>query len=224
MEWPAAGWTLELLEARFPALPLSTVALDGGRVAMDDRVGLLVAKEPLGPFVRSVREGRAQRYAMAWLSELSEELTREVPKPAYIDRAGWTMAVLWIGAAGTVSGMHHDLADNLHTQLAGRKRFWLVDPADSKKLRPNGLFHGVPNGCSVDLEAPGASRDRSLDGLVVHTAELQQGDALYLPRGWWHHVRTLESGVSVNHWWADGWRRVVVEGADLFKRLRGVSR
>ena len=117
-----------------------------------------------------------------------------------------------------------DLADNLHTQLVGKKRFWLVDPADSKQLRPNGLFHGVPNGCAVDLESTSIEDDRALGGLVVHEATLSPGDALYIPRGWWHHVRSVESGISVNHWWASGWRRAVVEGADLFKKLRGVSR
>jgi hypothetical protein len=55
-------------------------------------------------------------------------------------------------------------------------------------------------------------------------AELAPGDAIYIPRRWWHHVRTLVSSVSVNLWWADGEYRLVVLGGDTFKRLRGISR
>jgi hypothetical protein len=37
-------------------------------------------------------------------------------------------------------------------------------------------------------------------------------------------VRTLEISASVNYWWASGARQVVVQAADVFKRIRGISR
>ncbi len=223
-DWPARGWTLEGLERRHGEVEVSTVSLTNGRVTMDGRRGLLLAREPLGPVVRRVREGSAERYLMTGFSALPPALTDAVPTPGYLAGAGWTKAVLWVGVAGTVSGMHRDLADNLHTQLAGQKRFWLVSPADSARLRPNGLLHGVPNGCEVELESREAHDDPALEGLEVLEATLLAGDAIYLPRRHWHQVRTMESGISVNHWWASGWRRGLVEAGQLFKKIRGVSR
>jgi ribosomal protein L16 Arg81 hydroxylase len=31
---------------------------------------------------------------------------------------------------------------------------------------------------------------------------LEAGELLYLPPGWWHHVRSLGVTISVNTWWA----------------------
>jgi oxalate decarboxylase/phosphoglucose isomerase-like protein (cupin superfamily) len=55
-------------------------------------------------------------------------------------------------------------------------------------------------------------------------AELQAGDTIYIPRRWWHHVRTTAVSLSVNHWWARGTWATLVKSADLFKRMRGISR
>ena len=30
---------------------------------------------------------------------------------------------------------------------------------------------------------------------------LEPGDLLYIPKHWWHHVRSLETAASVNVWW-----------------------
>ena len=30
---------------------------------------------------------------------------------------------------------------------------------------------------------------------------LQPGDMLYIPAGWWHYVRSLNTSASVNFWW-----------------------
>jgi ribosomal protein L16 Arg81 hydroxylase len=55
-------------------------------------------------------------------------------------------------------------------------------------------------------------------------AELGPGDVIYIPRGWWHHVRTLDLSISVNFWWARGMRRLLVQAADYVKRVRRISR
>ena len=82
----------------------------------------------------------------------------------------------------------------------------------------------MPNGCRVDIENPDLARFPRLRGVETMVAELEPGDALYIPRRWWHHVRTLQESVSANYWWATGLRAAVVSGADWYKRLRGVSR
>ena len=91
-------------------------------------------------------------------------------------------------------------------------------------MYPHHLFDSFPNGCRVDIENPDFAHFPKLEGVETMVAELEEGDAIYIPRRWWHHVRTLETTVSVNYWWADGTRWALVMAADAFKRLRGISR
>jgi ribosomal protein L16 Arg81 hydroxylase len=89
---------------------------------------------------------------------------------------------------------------------------------------PNSFFDGVPNGCRVDVDHPDHARFPRLREAEMFVAELGPGDVIYIPRGWWHHVRTLELSISVNFWWARGVRRLFVHAADYVKRVRRISR
>ena len=60
-------------------------------------------------------------------------------------------------------------------------------------------------------------------GFEPSVGELAPGDAVYIPRGTWHHVRTIADSLSVNFWWARGVWLPLVVGVDLFKKLRGIS-
>jgi Cupin-like domain len=51
---------------------------------------------------------------------------------------------------------------------------------------------------------------------------LEPGDALYLPRLWWHQMRSLDFSISVSHWWASGAAFWAVRAALLYKKLRAL--
>jgi hypothetical protein len=224
-EWPALRrWSLDFLQCTHATLPITTARVQAGAVVMDRKKGLLHERMPLGAFIEALRAGAADRYLMSRMHELPETLRCDTPIPQAIQSAPWQSGNLWIGAAGVVSAMHRDLADNLHVQVRGRKRFVLVAPQQSSSLYPNAFFDGVPNGCRIDIELPDFVRFPKLRRVETLLAELDAGDALYIPHRWWHHVRTLELSVSVNFWWATGAQRFLVVAADGFKRLRGISR
>jgi hypothetical protein len=224
-DWPARRrWSGDFFAAAYPDVLVTTARLADGVVVMDRRRGLIQGRERLGPFLAALGAGAHDRYMMAPLGELPQELRADAPPPAYLAGTTLQSAKLWIGSAGTVSGLHFDLADNLHAQVSGRKRFTLVDPRQSACVYPNSFFDGVPNGCRVDVERPDHARFPRLRDAELLVAELEPGDAIYVPRGWWHHVRTLELGIAVNFWWARGVRRLLVQAADYVKRVRRISR
>jgi ribosomal protein L16 Arg81 hydroxylase len=142
----------------------------------------------------------------------------------YCADAAWRNSNIWMGGPGTIARMHRDLADNLHIQVFGRKRFTLVAPAQSSMIYPNTLFDKFPNGCRSDIEQPDFDRFPKMRGVEPWIAELDPGDAIYIPRRWWHHVRTLAISMAVNYWWASGRHRFIVQAADYVKRIRGLSR
>jgi len=99
-------------------------------------------------------------------------------------------ASLWIGPAGTVTPLHHDTCSVLFAQLHGRKLFRLASPLDTA------LFDGaVAMYAAVDPEAPATYADRDVR---FTTVDLQAGEILFIPVGWWHHVRALDVSISVS--------------------------
>lgn len=107
----------------------------------------------------------------------------------------------WFGPAETVSCCHHDPMHNLLVQVVGSKRVTLFPPgpAASRGLYPNSGRQS--NTSQVDIEAPQLDKYPLFAELKPIVFELQEGDTLYIPPGWWHHVRSLEISMSVSFWW-----------------------
>jgi Cupin-like domain len=110
--------------------------------------------------------------------------------------------MLWVGPCGTVSRLHYDPLDNVLLQIAGTKRVYLIDAA----VDPSCLYAGTTHQYNVsairDVTAPDLARyPRFAEVPAIWTTELQAGDTLFLPRRWWHAVRSLEYSISVNAWW-----------------------
>ncbi|WP_374275186.1 cupin-like domain-containing protein [Brevundimonas sp.] len=112
---------------------------------------------------------------------------------------------LWIGNRAKVA-IHHDPAENVAVVAAGRRRFTLFPPEAVGDLYM-GPFHDTPAGVQVSLvhlTQPDLERyPRFAQALKVGLeAELEPGDALYIPFQWYHHVEALEPvNVLVNYWW-----------------------
>jgi lysine-specific demethylase 8 len=103
---------------------------------------------------------------------------------------------LWVGSK-TRSGLHYDNADNLFAQIHGRKRALLISPKDSRFLYP---FSDSPSKSQVDLDSPDLNRHPRCARAEVWSCDLCPGDALFMPRGWWHHIRSEEVSMSINCW------------------------
>lgn len=112
---------------------------------------------------------------------------------------------VWMGHASNVS-THYDTMDNLACVAAGSRRFTLFAPQLIGKLYV-GPIDNTMAGQPVSLAASSPpDRDRfPLFEEIKHqalVAELQAGDALYLPKLWWHQVESTASfNVLVNYWW-----------------------
>ncbi len=112
---------------------------------------------------------------------------------------------IWIGQAADISA-HYDTADNLACVVAGRRRFTLYSPDLIASLYP-GPIDNTLSGQPVSLAAsqpPDAARFPRFFAAQAKalTAELEPGDALYLPKLWWHRVQsTAPFNIMVNYWW-----------------------
>ena len=115
-------------------------------------------------------------------------------------------ARMWIGNRVRTQ-THFDPSFNLAVVCAGRRRFTLFPPDQTPNLYP-GPFDLSPGGVPLslpELEAPDfALYPRFAEALAVaQSAELEPGDAIFIPYAWWHHVQSLSGlNILVNYWWS----------------------
>ena len=102
---------------------------------------------------------------------------------------------LWLGSARTDSGLHWDTAMNFLAEIYGRKELVLFSPANTKFLYgySDQIRWSRFNALEPDFEAH--SRARKAKAL---TGVLNPGEAIYIPRTWWHQVRSLDPAISIN--------------------------
>ena len=119
---------------------------------------------------------------------------------------------LWIGNRAIVAA-HQDPYENLACVVAGQRRFTLFPPSSVGDLYV-GPFERTPGGPPISLvsfDDPDLARHprfaEAMEAAVV--ADLEPGDAIYIPYLWWHHVRSLAPlNILANYWWTqpDGGR------------------
>ena len=117
-----------------------------------------------------------------------------------------TQPSIWIGNR-TVASCHFDAPSNLTCCATGRRRFTVFPPEQVFNLYP-GPLEPTPGGqavSAVDFSHPDFGRHpRFREALAAgQTAEVEPGDAVFIPSMWWHHVDGLGPfNVLVNYWWS----------------------
>jgi len=118
-----------------------------------------------------------------------------------------TSVRIWIGNASRVAA-HHDVLDNIACVCAGKRRFTLFPPDQLANLYlgPLDLTPAGQQVSLVDPDQPDLARFPRYAEALEHAqqAELEPGDAIYIPSMWWHQVSALSRfNILINHWWRD---------------------
>jgi len=112
---------------------------------------------------------------------------------------------IWLGSA-FVTPAHFDESSNIACVVAGRRRFTLFPPEQIANLYI-GPLDFAPTGTPISLVSvrePDFDRfPRFRDALAAaQVADLEPGDAVYIPPLWFHHVESLAKyNLLVNYWW-----------------------
>ena len=98
----------------------------------------------------------------------------------------------WYGPAGTITPLHHDLTNNLMAQIRGSKAIKLISPFELPRLYNDRHCYS-----EVDLGKPDLDRHPLFKDVMIVEVLLGPRDLLFLPVGWWHYVRSLETSITM---------------------------
>ena len=158
--------------------------------------------------------------AQAQIMDLPRPMQEDLPTPKLVNEAGKGDiydANLWMGTPDTFTPLHKDPNPNLFVQLVGNKQVRLFPPDVGRTI-----FYQVQKDIGQNASSSFRGEEmmegperrllgRAVWGRGLRTgteysekgfhAEVGPGDALFIPKGWWHSIRsTGELTASVN-WW-----------------------
>jgi hypothetical protein len=112
---------------------------------------------------------------------------------------------LWVGNQSRIAA-HYDVTDNVACVAAGKRRFTLFPPnqLDNLYIGPLDFTPAGQPASLVDFVQPDLVKYPKFAEAVKHAqvAELEAGDAIFIPSMWWHHIEGLSRfNVLVNYWW-----------------------
>lgn len=196
-DWPARRlWTREYLKQTCGEVIVEVMGWRDVDPGYEMRSGERVMKMKFADYVDTVfSSGVSNNFYLTATNEAFRNrgmtrLLHDVIFPEFLPEG---RALLWFGPAGTVTPLHYDNYDILLCQVIGRKRVILIHPSETANLyNHTGVFS------EVDCEAPDPVRHPLYAGIYNDTFILAPGEALFIPQGWWHHVRSLDISISVS--------------------------
>ena len=199
--WPAyQRWTFDFLATAGTGIPVvATKSIV--ETAKTRRVTL-----DMGDYIRSVLAGdeavaggQNQTYvSFLPLFEVLPKLKADVPFGELFLPRTICDPHAWIGPAGTITGLHCDNFPNLLIQLRGRKGLLLFPPSPLNRLYQSSKSDFGATLSLVDLRAPDWQRFPRLRELTPVVVILHEGDAIYIPPGWWHYVVSETPSVTLS--------------------------
>ena len=102
---------------------------------------------------------------------------------------------MWMSSGNTTSSIHFDTHDNILMQLSGKKHVILFHPKEGGNLY---MDHHNKYGLSpINVDFVDLDRFPEMKNAIAHQATLEEGDALYIPDGWWHVIHSESRNIGI---------------------------
>lgn len=211
-----ASWTLSELSSRFGSarVPVLSASEAGRRAGAPGPRRMMSIRDYISLISRRDAGAAQVPYAAninirddPAVSSTLAPLLSECRFPDWMPSCSKEDYKLWIGARGQCSIMHNDPYHNFNAQIIGSKRFILFPPQQHDLVYAQFVHEGIWVS-RIDPASPDLSKYPRFVQARGIQCDLLEGEILYIPRFWWHHVRALSVSVNVNRfvytaseWW-----------------------
>lgn len=160
------------------------------QMSMRDYVDLVMQTECSNNFYMTANNAKASQTS---LRELFNDIDHfhDYTDHSQLDQRNF----IWFGPKGAFTPLHHDLTNNFLVQIYGKKKVTLIPALQVPHLYNDvAVFSQIanPNLPSSVESFPDLARSSKIECILI------EGDALFIPLGWWHCVESLDISISVS--------------------------
>ncbi|GBG31819.1 Bifunctional arginine demethylase and lysyl-hydroxylase JMJD6 [Hondaea fermentalgiana] len=203
------GWTLSGLRKEFPWEPSPN---QKPYLKYHSKAGLTNANLDFGPGLHAIEHDTVlakasglRNYPRNMMIGAKYMAMMNISYPPFVPKKRFQVPTMWMGTSTSDTKLHHDCCDNWVSMVQGTKRWFIAPPTEAHKLAPVLCTGKHQSLCWASVKYPNdpnpsARQKAVLDSLQSITIDLNAGEMLYLPAGWWHHIQNLGPTVMVNFW------------------------
>ena len=197
-DWPAMNkWDLDYMAniAKDITVPL----YDDRPVRHDEGFNQAHAKMKMREYVDLLKREPTRYRIFLWniLKEVPE-LQKDFDYPDFGIKLLKGLPMLFFGGEDSYTFMHYDidLANIFHFHFEGKKQVILFDQ------KQNDYLYKIPHSLivreDIDFVNPDYKKWPALKKATGFTGDLEHGNILYMPEGYWHYMRYLTPGFSMS--------------------------
>ena len=126
------------------------------------------------------------------------QLQKDFSYPDFGLRLMKTLPMLFFGGTNSHTFMHHDIdfANIFHFHFEGKKECILFDQKQNKYLYK--VPHSLITREDIDFSNPDFKKWPALKQAKGWTCNLNHGEVLYMPEGYWHYMKYITPGFSMS--------------------------
>ena len=197
-DWPAySKWNLEYM--REVAGDITVPLYDDRPVDHKDGFNEPHAQMKMSSYIDLLQKEPTRYRIFLWnILKAAPQLQKDYNYPDFGLKLMKGLPMLFFGGESSYTFMHYDidLANIFHFHFDGQKECILFPQSQNKYLYK--IPHALITHESINFSNPDFEKWPALKHVEGYKTHLNHGEMLYIPEGYWHHMRYITPGFSMS--------------------------
>ena len=182
-------------------------SLSGKKITLNEFLNVKQSKTMLSGTDTYIftKDSVVEQWSELW-AHAQEILHEHGGEKSLISRSRLSTVGFWLSRGGIQSITHYDnsLDNNLNFQIKGKKEFLMFPPQDWKYLKTFKAMSMHPFSFFDDIKT-GNLNSIQQQNCQPQMVELNEGDILFIPSGWFHFVEHIDDlNINMTYWFKTG--------------------
>lgn len=106
----------------------------------------------------------------------------------------------WMGAKNSTTCWHTDIDDLSYLYIVkGKKRIHFINPKYNSNMYAKNVYTAHSKWSNINFKDVDYKKYPKFKDVEIETYTLNEGDAIYIPKNWWHCVENLEDSIGITY-------------------------